>query len=184
MIEARLLPNEYTQSMFKYSFEYLYKVILGEDFLSTVVSFVNSDVQEYEFSSAVHSYFSCVDIDKVSIEGLQGVKYLDKLVDPMNPIEKVEDREEIFVTGPIDSVYINTIEKGNDSSVLIKTGHENDLLLTSDGYKDHVVWNPWTSMEACYKEFVCVENANANLNIIKPKERIVSTMTVASVESK
>ena len=21
------------------------------------------------------------------------------------------------------------------------------------------MWNPWTSMEACYKEFVCVENA-------------------------
>ena len=33
------------------------------------------------------------------------------------------------------------------------------MAISSSGWEDVVTWNPWTTMEACYKNFVCVENA-------------------------
>jgi glucose-6-phosphate 1-epimerase len=34
--------------------------------------------------------------------------------------------------------------------------------INSTGWSDCVVWNPYTTMKECYKEFVCVENAQFN----------------------
>ena len=35
------------------------------------------------------------------------------------------------------------------------------MSIASVNWPEVVVWTPWTAMEACYKEFVCVENALA-----------------------
>ena len=33
------------------------------------------------------------------------------------------------------------------------------VAITSNNFNDVVVWSPWTSMPDCYRNFVCVENA-------------------------
>lgn len=33
------------------------------------------------------------------------------------------------------------------------------IAIQQSGWSDTVVWNPYTTMEACYEQFVCVESA-------------------------
>lgn len=40
------------------------------------------------------------------------------------------------------------------------------MAIDSSGWSDCVVWNPHKTMESCYKEFVCVENAQTGKPII------------------
>lgn len=43
------------------------------------------------------------------------------------------------------------------------------LQVTFEGWKDVVCWTPWTTMPACYREFVCVENAVFNPVLVPAK---------------
>ena len=36
------------------------------------------------------------------------------------------------------------------------------MAIASNNWSDVVVWSPWTAMEACYKSFCCVENAQVS----------------------
>ena len=61
----------------------------------------------------------------------------------------------LTMSGPVDSCYYDV-----PSVVNLAVGGGNSVAIESQGgWTDAVVWTPWTDMEACYKEFVCVENA-------------------------
>lgn len=83
-----------------------------------------------------------------------GLTYLDKGTDPKNPESKTETRDAIEFSSYVDSVYLNAPDH-----VELDVGTGAAVSIDSSGWEDTVVWNPWTTMEACYKSFVCVENA-------------------------
>jgi glucose-6-phosphate 1-epimerase len=92
--------------------------------------------------------------------------YLDKVVDSNNPPSKTETRDAVEFAGPVDSVYL----KARDH-VELDVGTGAAVSITSQNWPDVVVWSPWTSMEACYKEFCCVENAAfSSAVVVKPGE--------------
>ena len=91
--------------------------------------------------------------------------YLDKVVDSNNPPKKSETRDAITFSGPVDSVYLSARDH-----VELDVGTGAAVAITSNKWSDVVVWSPWTSMEACYKEFCCVENAQTAPVELKPKE--------------
>ena len=81
--------------------------------------------------------------------------YLDKSEDPSNPTEQEEDRDAVtFGSKLVDSVYVDA----NDQ-VVLEVGTGAAISLESSGWTDCVLWNPHMTMESCYKQFVCVENA-------------------------
>lgn len=93
-------------------------------------------------------------------------EYLDKTVDAKNPPRKTEDRDAITISGPVDSVYL----KARDH-VELDVGTGAAVAITSNNWNDVVVWSPWTAMPNCYKEFICVENAQfSNPIVLKPGE--------------
>src|SRR5437870_9660591 len=57
------------------------------------------------FEDCLHTYFEVGDITMVSISGLKGLKYLDKVE---NFAEKTETNELIQVSAELDRVYLNT----------------------------------------------------------------------------
>ena len=61
---------------------------------------------------------------------------------------------ELRIAGETDRIYEDA-----PSEVVLKVGTGAGVQIQNENWSDCVVWNPWTSMEACYKEFVCVENA-------------------------
>ena len=57
------------------------------------------------------------------------------------------------------------------------------VAISSDGWKDVVVWSPWTAMEACYKEFCCVERGVCDKPVeVKPGESWRARMDLSVVD--
>ena len=57
---------------------------------------------------------------------------------------------------PTQSAYVTLIYVWSTTE---QVGTGAAVAISSSGWEDVVTWNPWTTMEACYKNFVCVENA-------------------------
>ncbi len=78
----------------------------------------------------------------------------------------MEDRDSITFSGPVDSVYLKS-----SGHVELDVGTGAAISIDSKNWSDAVVWSPWTAMPDCYKEFVCVENAQFSEPIVlKPGE--------------
>lgn len=83
-------------------------------------------------------------------------KYLDKVVSVSDPPEKEEDEAALLISGPVDRIYKDA---GEYAELHVGTGAA--VALSSHGWRDTVVWNPWLSVPASYRHFVCVESAVA-----------------------
>ena len=117
--------------------------------LTATLTVTNTDSKPFDFTSSFHTYFAVNNLAEVAVEGLSGLKMLDRMA---KPAKEGTASGAVAIKQAVDSVYYNapaqlTLKVGGGKSVGIKAG----------GWPDAVVWNPWTDMEACYKEFVwCV----------------------------
>lgn len=154
-VEFVLTPSEYSDAMFPHKFRLVYTVTLHGQELRTDYRVVNEGDAPFDFTAALHSYFEVLGVDSARVRGLQGLQYLDKSDDPANPVRGEEDREFVtFGEKLVDSVY-----EAAPDYVELDVGTGAAIAITSTGWEDVVVWNPHKTMEACYREFVCVENA-------------------------
>lgn len=153
-VELVLTENDYTLKMWPHKFKAVYTVMLHGEQLKTELRVLNTDDKPFEFKTALHTYIEVLDIAKARVTGLKGLTFLDKGKDPKNPETKTETNDAVTFSSYVDSVYVN----GPDH-VELDVGTGAAVAIDSSGWEDVVVWNPWTTMEACYKSFVCVENA-------------------------
>lgn len=161
-VTLKLVDNEYTRGMWDFAFEALFKITLGGESLSTELSVTNTDSKPFEFTTALHSYFSAK-VSGAKVSGLKGLTYLDKEKDPSNPIKAEETREEVTFPGFVDCVYLKA-----PSELVLDNGEGKTIAISSKGWSDAVLWNPHLTMEACYKDFVCVENAQMDPVSLQP----------------
>ncbi|EEH52947.1 uncharacterized protein MICPUCDRAFT_49727 [Micromonas pusilla CCMP1545] len=148
-IEMTLTPNDYTKAMWDKEFKVTQTITVGGGEMKATMKVINAGKESFDFTGSFHAYFAA-DIDAVSVGGLAGCKSLDRLANE----EGVVDGD-VTIAGPVDSVYYDAPAK-----LSLAVGGGNDVSISnSGGWKDAVVWSPWTDMEACYKEFVCVEPA-------------------------
>jgi glucose-6-phosphate 1-epimerase len=155
-----------------------YTVRLHGEELHTDMRVMNMNQSDsFSFNGALHTYFEVSDIEKAKVNGLKGLTYLDKTVDPENPAKKVEDRDAMMFAGPVDSVYL-----GSSGHVSLDVGTGAAVSIDSSNWSDAVVWSPWTSMEACYREFCCVENAQFEPVSLGPGETWRATTTMKVVD--
>jgi len=177
-VELVLTPNDYTTKMWPFKFRAVYTVTLHGETLKTDFRVINEDTKPFTFTAALHSYFEVADITKAAVRGLKGLSYLDKVADPKNPAKKTETADKITFSGPKDSVYLNA---GDQVELDVGTGAA--VAISSDGWKDVVVWSPWTAMEACYKEFCCVERGVCDKPVeVKPGESWRARMDLSVVD--
>ena len=55
--------------------------------------------------------------------------------------------------------------------------------ISAKNWGDVVVWSPWDAMPACYRSFVCVENARAVAPVaLKPSESWVAHTEMTVVD--
>lgn len=162
----QLEDNEYTRGMWDFAFKAVYEVTLKQDRLKVELRVLNTDAKEFDFTTALHSYIGVTDASSpdVRVKGLKGKTYLDKVPDPNNPVEKVEEKDAVtFGTGLVDSVYLDTepetlLDVGTGCSVAVEN---------TRGFSDTVVWNPHETLSpSCWKEFVCVESAKVSKPVV------------------
>jgi len=155
-VEIVLTENEYTKKMWPHDFRASFTVTLHGEALKTELAVTNNNKngESFDFTAALHSYIEVLDIRKAGVRGLKGFEFLDKTVDAENPPKAKETRDVVDFKGPVDSVYLKA---GGHVELDVGTGAA--VAISSDRWDDIVVWSPWTSMEACYERFCCVENA-------------------------
>lgn len=126
--------------------------------LSVEMKTTNRDPKEFLITQALHTYFDVSDIENVVIKGLENRPYLDTL-NGENHIQK----DAIIINAECDRVY-QEVDKDiflEDKNRVVK--------LEALGSSSAIVWNPWiekgsrmSGMKAdAYREFVCIETANA-----------------------
>ncbi|KPZ22142.1 D-hexose-6-phosphate mutarotase [Pseudomonas coronafaciens] len=120
----------------------------------------NCGTEPVTLSQALHTYFAVSDIRQVSVEGLDGLNYVDTL-------ENWEEREQagdLTFTGETDRIYKDT--PGVLS--IVDPEWQRRIHVRSLGSKSAIVWNPWVEKTARFTDMaadgwqrmVCVETAN------------------------
>ena len=136
--------------------------------LSVELSVQNRSGQEIRFEEALHTYFAISDIAKVSVSGLGGTTYIDK-VDGAR--RKTQDSAPIRLTGETDRVYLSTPAR----AVIEDAEWRRRIVVEKEGAASAIVWNPWTEKAAAMKDLgaeawtgmICVETGNAADNAVR-----------------
>jgi len=109
----------------------------------------------------MHTYYSVVDIHEISVDGLDGIHYLDK-VD--NFQEKVQHGP-VKITATTDRVYLNTA----GTCVIHDDAGKRRITVAKTNSNTTVVWNPWEDGvlkiadldPSEWHEYIAVETVNA-----------------------
>eukprot|EP00262_Sarcandra_glabra_P010056 TRINITY_DN24931_c0_g1_i1.p1 TRINITY_DN24931_c0_g1~~TRINITY_DN24931_c0_g1_i1.p1 ORF type:complete len:313 (-),score=43.87 TRINITY_DN24931_c0_g1_i1:318-1256(-) len=168
ILTLELKDDPYSRSMWDFSFQALYKVILNSNSLSTELRITNTDKKPFSFSSALHTYFRA-SVTAATVKGLKGCKTLNKDPDPSNPLVGKEEREVISFPGFVDCVYLDA-----PNELQLDNGLGDTISITNTNWSDAVLWNPHLQMEACYRDFVCVENAKIGKVELEPEQSWVA----------
>lgn len=173
VVTFELRDNSYSCSMWDFSFQALYKVILDSTSLSTELTVKNMDKKPFSFSTALHTYFRA-SVTGAAVRGLKGCKTLNKDLDPKNPREGAEERDVVTFPGFVDCIYLNA-----PNELSLENGLGDKILIKNTNWSDAVLWNPHLQMEACYKDFVCVENAKIKEVQLEPDQSWIATQQLS-----
>jgi len=152
------LPEKVGDAPYSGSVEYI--VTVGET-LTLELQVNNHSTESVIFEEILHTYFTVGDIAGVSVKGLHGVHYLDKVA---AGALKNEDDEVIRFTGETDRVYLETAHTVEIADPKLRRV----IRVEKSGSASTVVWNPWVAKSKAMADFddeeyhhmVCVESGN------------------------
>lgn len=139
-----------------------------DEALSLQLTVTNQSKEEsFTFENCLHSYFEVGDITAVSIKGLKGGGYLDK-VDHF--ARKTERQESIRIESEVDRIYLDTINPVE----IVDERLRRSIRVEKQSALSTVVWNPWIAKAHQmpdfgndeYQRMVCVEPGNVSSNQI------------------
>lgn len=134
----------------------------ASDALEVSLRVENHDDEPFTIEEALHTYLAVSDVRSVTIDGLAGAPYLDKVANDTG-FDNTQAGV-LQLTGPTDRVFAHAGEVTLDDP-----GFARRLRLTTHGSANVVIWNPWADGAATiadiedddWPEFVCIEAANA-----------------------
>lgn len=158
---------EATSPFWPEAYRATYTVTFGKA-LSIDLAVQNRAGREIGFEEALHTYFAISDIGKVSVTGLGGTTFIDK-VDGFR--RKTQDAAPIKLSGETDRVYLSTPRQ----AVIEDPEWRRRIVVEKDGAASMIVWNPWTEKAAAMKDLgaeawrgmICVETGNAADNAVR-----------------
>jgi glucose-6-phosphate 1-epimerase len=115
---------------------------------------------------ALHTYFEISDVREITIHGLDGCDYLDK-VDGMKRKRQIGP---IGCNGETDRIYLDT----TSDCIIDDPGFNRRVHISKQGSRSTVIWNPWQDKAARmddlgkdgYMNMICVESANVADNLV------------------
>jgi len=161
-----------------------YELRLGHS-LSMALTVTNPADAPTTFEEALHTYLAVGDVRQVSVAGLEGAAYLDK-VDGAR--RKTQTDALITIGGETDRLYLDT----GAAVTLEDPGLGRRIRVEKTGSRSSVVWNPWVAKSRAMADFgdyewpgmICLETANAADNAVTVPPHASHTMTATiSVEA-
>jgi len=127
------------------------------DHLRVALSVTNTGDADFSYEEALHTYLAVSDVARISLEGLDGCSYVDKV----NGGDQVQAGPVRF-TGEVDRLYDHT-----GDVVVDDPDWSRRIRVSKEGSAITVVWNPGAARGASMSDvaqhwagFVCVEAAN------------------------
>ena len=145
------------RALFPHPFEAQLRMTAGAS-LRLQLTVSNTGSEAFEMEEALHTYLHVGDVSRVTVEGLGGVSYYDKVTREQKTLHG-----SLTVAGETDAVFAHRGEVRVLDPVL---GRE--LVIRKEGSDSTVVWNPWVDKAAAMTDFgddewasmLCVEAGN------------------------
>ena len=144
------------------------KISISQELVMELTT-TNTDEREFKITQALHSYFNVSDISDAIVKGLDTKSRFDALSN-----KTFTQEGDIGFTEEFDSVFQEV-----DAEIKLLDAIR-EIKINNEGSSSVVVWNPWIDKcsrisgmkKSAYKEFVCIETANAyeDFKIIQPGE--------------
>ena len=171
VLEFALQQSEATRRMFPHAVEVRYTLSIGEH-LEVTLQTTNCGSDPLPLSQALHSYFQVGDVRKVSLHGLDGRDYLDKV----SGFDRKTQHGTVRIAGEVDRIYLDTDGRCEIRDLQLRRR----IRLTAHNSRSTVVWNPGPEKARQmgdlgadgYLRMLCVETANAasDARILMPGE--------------
>ena len=150
------------------------------DLLRVSLAVTNTGTSVFTYEEALHTYLAVSDVARISIDGLDGCPYADKVAGT----EQVQAGAVRFA-GETDRIYAHTGEVVVDDPEWSRR-----IGVSKDGSAHTVIWNPGATRGAAladvgtyWADFVCVEAANTGPAAVTvlPDETHILTQTLRLV---
>lgn len=146
---------------YPHPFELRVRVELADESLAQELAATNTGGAPMTFTCALHTYFAVSSIDKVHVEGLDGVAYTDSLQGG----KRVVQEGPVVFGAEVDRIYL----AAPDSIKVYDEGAGTCVEVSKAGLPDAVVWNPWVGKARAMADFgddeyqvmLCIEPAVA-----------------------
>jgi glucose-6-phosphate 1-epimerase len=154
-----LRDDDHTRALWPHAFDLELDVRVG-DLLDIALTARNTGAAPFTCGGALHSYFTVGDVAQIAINGLDGVRYLDKV----GGGEQAQSGQ-VRIAAEVDRVYRDTAA----TCTIIDPALERQITVAKAGSRTTVVWNPGPEKARAMKDFaddeytgmVCIEAANA-----------------------
>jgi D-hexose-6-phosphate mutarotase len=155
------------QSPWPHPFAAEYRVSFGEQ-LSMALDLLNTGDAPISFEAALHTYFAVSDIRRVTVTGLSGTEYLDK-VEGMT-VKRQGDAPMAFA-GETDRIFLDT----EATCTIHDPGLGRRVRVAKRGSLSTIVWNPWIAKARAMPDFgddewpemLCIETANVRERAVR-----------------
>ena len=159
-IKLGLCDNESTRAFWPHPFDLTLRIILDTT-LRVELTTRNRDKTPLTISEALHTYLLVRDVARVSVIGLDGVRYYDELTGQ----EHATQKGAVSIHGETDRIYHDT----NSECSVDDPGLGRQIVVAKRNSHSTVVWNPWIEKSKRMADFgadeyprmLCVETANA-----------------------
>ena len=174
-INLRFASNAATREQWDGDFELNYRVRVGAA-LGLELRVRNASSRPIRIEEALHTYLAVSDVRQVSLEGLAGTTYSDR-VGPSpqqggsvpaggTPHTEIEGAAAIRIMAETDRIYLNT----RSACVVDDPGWQRRLVVEKTGSDATVVWNPWIAKAKAMPDFgddewpamLCLETCNVH----------------------
>jgi D-hexose-6-phosphate mutarotase len=142
-------------------------MVIGRELEMELVTENNND-EVFTIGDALHTYFTVGDASKITIRGLDGCDYLDKVDGGARKVQAGD----VTISSEVDRIYF---DEGQDV-VIVDPVMKRNIRIKKSASRSTIVWNPW--VEKCkamgdfgsdegYLGMVCVESANAAEDVVE-----------------
>ena len=184
-VTLALQSDDATRAQWPADFTACYTVTFGP-VLKLALAVTNNGSAAFQYQGAFHTYLNVGDVRQISVTGLEGTIYLDK----MNKSARTpQGSDAIHFTGETDRVYLAT----QSECIIHDPVLGRQIHIAKTGSDSTVVWNPWIKKtqgmsdlgQDEWPKLVCVETCNVGEHAVNlaPAATHVMTATVFTTKS-
>jgi len=153
--------------------------ILLDDRLHLKLTTRNGSEQHIALTQALHSYFAVSSIHNVTVDGLEGQRYIETL----EGWAEREQKRPLVVSSETDRIYLDL----PPHLVIRDEGWNRRIHIEASGSTSAVVWNPWVSKarrlsqfaDDAWQRMLCIETANVMDDLVELEPGAEHTMGVS-----